>query len=67
LAACWRTRFITKFIYQIESARCSLFNLENDPKELTNLAQREPNRCDFYRTRILNWAAAQKNLILKGG
>ena len=55
-----------KFIYQLESGRGSLFNLNDDPAESRNLAQAHPDRCEQYRTRLLNWAAAQRNLILKG-
>jgi glucan phosphoethanolaminetransferase (alkaline phosphatase superfamily) len=55
-----------KFIYEIESARCKLFNLNDDPAEMTNLAEAQPQRCENYRNRLLNWAAAQRSLVLKG-
>jgi arylsulfatase A-like enzyme len=55
-----------KFIYQIESGRATLFNLKDDPTETINLAQTQPQRCEKYRKRLLNWAAAQRNLVLKG-
>jgi len=55
-----------KFIYQIESGRGKLFNLNQDPTETTYLAQSQPQRCDYYKSHLLNWAAAQRNLILKG-
>ena len=55
-----------KFIYQIESGRGTLFNLKDDPAESTNIAQSQPQRCELYRQRLLNWAAAQRSLVLKG-
>jgi len=55
-----------KFIYQIESGRGKLFNLIQDPAETKNLAPSQPDRCEQYRQRLLNWAAAQRNLILNG-
>jgi arylsulfatase A-like enzyme len=55
-----------KFIYQIESGRGQLFNLNEDPGETIDLAGTQPQRCEQYRKRLLNWAAAQRNLILKG-
>ncbi|HEV8291288.1 MAG TPA: sulfatase, partial [Tepidisphaeraceae bacterium] len=55
-----------KFIYQIESGRGKLFNLNEDPRETTDLAQSQPQRCQQYRNRLLNWAAAQRSLVLKG-
>jgi len=55
-----------KFIYQIESGRGTLFNLNDDPAESTNIAQTQPRRCGQYRNRLLNWTAAQRSLVLKG-
>jgi hypothetical protein len=55
-----------KFIYQLESGRGALFNLSDDPTEMTNLAPIQSPRCELYRIHLLNWAAAQRNLILKG-
>jgi len=55
-----------KFIYQIESGRGKLFDVIDDPAETINLAQSQPQRCKQYRNRLLSWAAAQRNLVLKG-
>jgi glucan phosphoethanolaminetransferase (alkaline phosphatase superfamily) len=55
-----------KFIYQIESGRGKLFNLSEDARETLNVSENYQERCEQYRQRLLNWAAAQRSLVLNG-
>jgi len=52
-----------KAIYQIESNQTQLYDLENDPDEMRDLAGRFPERVETYRNHLQHWAAAQKYLI----
>jgi len=49
-----------KFIYEVESGRSALFDLEVDPTERSNLAGRHPARVRSYRDRLLRWGTAQR-------
>ena len=49
----------SKYIYEIESARSRLFDLERDPGELHDIAEHYPDRTAWYRERLLAWIAAQ--------
>jgi phosphoglycerol transferase MdoB-like AlkP superfamily enzyme len=55
-----------KFIYELESRRMKLFDLSNDPHEQHDLSAREKSRCEKYRDHLLNWSAAQRDLVLRG-
>jgi hypothetical protein len=55
-----------KFIYEIDGARSKLFDLNSDPAETKNLADVEKEKTETYRHRLLNWTAAQRDLVLKG-
>jgi arylsulfatase A-like enzyme len=49
-----------KYIYELESGRSRLFDLDRDPQEATNLANRDPDAVRWYRQRLRQWSAAQK-------
>jgi hypothetical protein len=52
-----------KFIYEIESGRTKLFDLDLDPRELNDLAPREPARTSQYSQLVRNWCSTQKAYI----
>jgi hypothetical protein len=54
-----------KFIYEFESDRCSLFNLQDDPREAINLSSLFPERTHSYKTRTQAWIATQKEAVLR--
>jgi arylsulfatase A-like enzyme len=54
-----------KFIYEFESGRSSLFDLEHDPRETINLCARFPERTRLYESRAKAWSAAQKQSVLR--
>jgi arylsulfatase A-like enzyme len=54
-----------KFIYEFESGRSSLFDLERDPEERTNLAAAFPEQTRDYESRVKSWIAAQKESVLR--
>ncbi len=49
-----------KLIYEMESGRSCLYDLEDDPQEQRDLAALHPERVAAYREHLLRWAAAQK-------
>ncbi|HEV3236472.1 MAG TPA: sulfatase, partial [Gemmataceae bacterium] len=57
---CW------KFLHELDSGRSMLSDLESDPDEKNDLSDQHPERVDSYRVHLLNWAAAQKNLVTQG-
>jgi arylsulfatase A-like enzyme len=54
-----------KFIYEFESGRSSLFDVEKDPRETVNLCATFPERARFYESRVKTWIAAQKESVLR--
>jgi arylsulfatase A-like enzyme len=54
-----------KFIYEFESGRSSLFDLEHDPRETINLAATFPARARSYESRTKTWIAAEKESVLR--
>jgi hypothetical protein len=50
---CW------KFQLDVSAGRSNLFDLCHDAGETTDLADQQPRRVDAYRTRALQWSAAQ--------
>jgi arylsulfatase A-like enzyme len=54
-----------KFIYEIESGRTKLFDLDRDPRELSDLAPREPVRASRYGRLVRNWCGTQKSYIAR--
>jgi arylsulfatase A-like enzyme len=48
-----------KFIYELDSGRSRMFDLEKDPGERSNVADRNPERGREYETLLRRWKAAQ--------
>jgi hypothetical protein len=53
-----------KYIYELNSGRSRLFNLEADPREQTDLAASYPNEARWYAGNLRSWSAAQKRLLI---
>jgi hypothetical protein len=53
-----------KVIYAIDSERASLFDLDADPAERLNLADRNPERVCWYVQNLKGWSAAQKRRLV---
>ncbi len=53
-----------KLIYELESSRAKLFDLNRDPTESRNLAAAQPERVRAYQEHLKKWAAAQRSLLL---
>jgi arylsulfatase A-like enzyme len=49
-----------KFIYELDSARSRLFDVERDRQERFDLAAREPERVRWYAQHLRQWSSAQK-------
>jgi glucan phosphoethanolaminetransferase (alkaline phosphatase superfamily) len=56
-----------KFVYEIESGRVKLFNLETDPGELSNVSTSQPTRVAWYSEIVRGWSSAQKTHISRAG
>ena len=54
-----------KFIHELDSGRSKLFHLCSDPGETNDLARELPERVGEYLSRLQQWSAAQKDLILR--
>jgi hypothetical protein len=55
-----------KFVYELESERSKLFDLERDPHELEEVSASQGLRVDAYKRTLLGWSAAQKNYVALG-
>jgi hypothetical protein len=53
----------TKFIYELDSRRARMFDLEKDPAERLNVAAGNEERARYYETLLRDWAAAQKHRL----
>jgi arylsulfatase A-like enzyme len=49
-----------KFVYEIRSGRTRLFNLDSDPKEMSDASAREAARASRYSQLVLDWSSHQK-------
>jgi Sulfatase len=47
-----------KFIYEIQSGRVKLFDIERDPQEFSDLSAREETRVSWYRKAVREWCSA---------
>ncbi len=56
---CW------KYLYELDSTRSRLFDVCADPGETRDRARDYPEHALAYRDRVLEWAAAQKDLVLR--
>jgi len=54
-----------KVIHAIDSGRSSLFDLDGDPEERVNIADRDPDRVRWYVRNLKGWSAAQKQRLTK--
>jgi glucan phosphoethanolaminetransferase (alkaline phosphatase superfamily) len=52
-----------KFMYELESHRSKLFNLERDPGETIDLSKEHAERVWAYQGRLRAWSAAQKSYL----
>jgi lipoteichoic acid synthase len=52
-----------KVIHAIDSGRSSLFDLDADPGERVNIADRYPDRVQWYVRNLKGWGAAQKQRL----
>ena len=55
-----------KVIHAIDSGRSSLFDLDADPGERVNVADRYPDRVRWYVQNLKGWSAAQKQRLAAG-
>jgi len=55
-----------KFIYELDSRRSRLFDLEKDPKETMNQADSHAEQSRYYMKNLRDWSAAQKHLLRAG-
>jgi Sulfatase len=54
-----------KFIYEIGSGRARLFDLERDPREMSDVSAREVARASWYGQVVRGWSSAQKSYIAR--
>jgi arylsulfatase A-like enzyme len=52
-----------KFIYELDSGRSRLFDLDKDPQEKTDLSGRYVEQARWYTQDLRSWSAAQKHLL----
>jgi glucan phosphoethanolaminetransferase (alkaline phosphatase superfamily) len=52
-----------KFIYEIDSGRADLFDLDRDPREASDVSAREAARARWYGQVVRGWSSAQKSYI----
>jgi lipoteichoic acid synthase len=52
-----------KVIHAIDSGRSNLFDLDADPGERVNMADRYPDRVQWYVRNLKGWSAAQKQRL----
>jgi hypothetical protein len=50
-------------IYELDSGRSKLFDLETDPNERVNLADRHAEQTRAYAKDLRQWSAVQKHLL----
>src|SRR5580704_3968949 len=55
-----------KFVYEIDSGRANLFDLDRDPREASDVSKREAARARWYGQVVRGWSSAQKSYIARG-
>jgi glucan phosphoethanolaminetransferase (alkaline phosphatase superfamily) len=55
-----------KFVYEIDSGRANLFDLDRDPREASDVSAREAARARWYGQVVRGWSSAQKSYIARG-
>jgi arylsulfatase A-like enzyme len=54
-----------KFVYEIGSGRARLFDLERDPRELSDVFASAASRASWYSQIVRGWCSAQKSYIAR--
>jgi hypothetical protein len=54
-----------KYVYELESGRAQLFDLDRDPQETHNLADRHPSEVRQRFLELRGWSAAQKSHLTR--
>jgi glucan phosphoethanolaminetransferase (alkaline phosphatase superfamily) len=54
-----------KFVYEIGSGRAQLFDMERDPREISDVSAREAARASWYGQVVRGWCNAQKSYIAR--
>ena len=52
-----------KFIYELDTNRSRLFDLNRDPGEICDLSTGDPARTSWYAQNLRAWSAAQRALL----
>jgi hypothetical protein len=55
-----------KFVYEIGSGRTKLYDLERDPREMSDVSAREAARTSWYGQVVRGWSTEQKNYLALG-
>lgn len=55
-----------KFIYELDSDRSKIFDIERDPEEKKDLSDQHVEQARWYTQRLRSWSAAQKDLLRAG-
>jgi hypothetical protein len=55
-----------KFVYEIDSGRANLFDLNRDPREASDVSAREAARASWYGQVVRGWSSAQKSYVARG-
>jgi hypothetical protein len=53
-------------MYEIDSGRSNLFDLDRDPREASDVSAREAARASWYGQVVRGWSSAQKSYIARG-
>jgi arylsulfatase A-like enzyme len=52
-----------KFIYELDSGRVTVFDVDIDPREQVDQSERHPDQTQRYQQLLRAWSAAQKHLL----
>ncbi len=56
-----------KFVYQLDSGRTRLFDLDRDPAELSDISSRHPAQASWYTQTLRAWSSDQQRHIDRAG
>ena len=54
-----------KFVYELDSGRSKMFDLDRDPLEKTDIAMHDAPRAEWYGQIVRGWSGAQKNYLAR--
>jgi len=54
-----------KFVYELDSGRSKIFDLDRDPLEKTDIAMHDAPRAEWYGQIVRGWSGAQKNYLAR--